>query len=175
VTPASSNGDGASREVNARDELNGAERRILDAAAWWLSMGEGNPGRDRIAIVAGYHPNTKGFVNALGSLRSAGLIDGNRITGGGAALAESPKVAPTLADVHTRLKSVLSGTQSKLFDLIAKADGRIPRLQLAEQAGKHPNTKGFVNDLGRLRSLGILDYQQGEVVGTDLMYPKGLS
>lgn len=156
-----------------REALTGPERRILDAAAWWHALGVTEPGRQRIAIVAGKHQRTKSFINACGSLRSKGLLDGDVITSAGLAVADRPSTAPSLHELHQRIRNVLNGVQQRMFDLIAQHHGRIGRAELADAMGYHERTKSFINALGRLSGLGIVTHGGGAVRGTDLMYPNG--
>lgn len=55
--------------------VSGPEQKVLDALAWWEAVGIERPERHQVAMVAGYHERTKGFLNALGALRSLKLID----------------------------------------------------------------------------------------------------
>lgn len=162
------------RQVTPAAGLTGPEQRILNSCAWWEGIGEADPGLMRIAIGAGYHPRTKGFQNSLGTLRGKGLMQGDRITDAGRQLAHAPETALTLADVHDTLRERMDGVQQRIFDTVASERGRVDRGHLAASLGYHERTKSFQNALGRLRTLGVLDYEAGDVVGTSLMYPAGV-
>ena len=55
--------------------VSGGMQKILDALAWWSSIGERQPCREAVATVAGYTASAGGFRNYLGHLRTLGLID----------------------------------------------------------------------------------------------------
>jgi hypothetical protein len=48
--------------------------------------------------------------------------------------------------------------------------------ELAEQIGVSPTSGGYFNNLGRLRTLGAVDYPQaGSVAATALLFPEHLA
>lgn len=160
--------------AEADSTLSGVEQKVLNAAAWWESVGVESPDRDQLAIASQYHPNAKSFCNALGSLRSKGYINGLSLTADGRRFAECPSSPPTLEDAHAAFVARMDGVQRRVFEAVHAASGKIARADLAAATNYHPNAKSFCNALGRLRTLGLLDYQGGNVVGTQLMYPEGL-
>ena len=80
----------------------------------------------------------------------------------------------SLEQLHAAWLGRLSGSQGRLLRvLIDHYPGAMDRTQLAEAAGQSPTSSGFANNLGALRSLGLVDYpQRGEVVATDLLFPE---
>jgi hypothetical protein len=107
-----------------------------------------------------YHPNSKGFVNALGSLRSSGYISQGfpaTITDAGRALGVDPLdtghgVEQLWLDRFGRAE------RSILSHLMSIYPSEEQRAELGRVAGfEHPNSKGYVNALGRLRGLGLVD------------------
>jgi hypothetical protein len=116
--------------------------------------------RQQLAFLAGYHPNSKGFVNALGSLRSSGYISQGfpaTITDAGRALGVDPLdtghgVEQLWLDRFGRAE------RSILSHLMSIYPSEEQRAELGRVAGfEHPNSKGYVNALGRLRGLGLVD------------------
>lgn len=152
----------------------GPQDRVLSAAAWWASVGVDRPSIDQLAAIALYHPRSKGFTNTLGALRSAGLLDGTLITDMGRGRAKVPDRAPTLDELHAAFRGRMKPVQARIFDEVRNAGGSVDRDALAAALGYHPRSKGFCNSLGSLRTLGLLDYREGAVVGTALMYPEAL-
>lgn len=62
-----------------------------------------------------------------------------------------------------------------LFQVLENHPHPIPRQELAERSNQSPTSSGYANNLGKLRSLGLIDYPRaGEVAATDLLFPKGL-
>ena len=92
------------------------------------------------------------------------------LTDAGRGPAEFPAATPTTADGHGRIRAVLGGVERAVFDALHAAGGRAPREALASGLGYHERTKSFTNALGRLRTLGVVEYEGGEVAGTGLMY-----
>lgn len=154
-------------------------QRILDAIAELEQLGARQPERALVALLAGYtNINSKGFANALGTLSSAGLVsypaNGSiALTEAGAAQAEAPEAPRTSEDVQERICSLLGGASARILQpLIEKYPKPLPRSDVAASAGySNVNSKGFANALGRLRSLGFVDYpQQGAVVATPVLF-----
>lgn len=140
-------------------ELGKAERAILAAVASYpIGLT-----REQLAFLADYHPRSKGFTNALGTLRSRGLITpgfpAEATTEGRDAAAgqvEVFDVGEQLADVWVsrfgRAEAAILRTVIELYPAPAT------REQLAAAAGyDHERSKGFTNALGRLRGLGLVD------------------
>ncbi len=155
--------------------LTGPELRVLRSSDWWSSIGVAQPSRVQLAIVAGYHERTKSFTNALGSLRSKGFMEGDRMTCEGAqALGAPSHDPPTMAAFHEMIRGQLRGVVLRVFDAVLARGGRVGRAELAEALDYHERTKSFTNALGRLRTFGLIDYEQGDIVATGLVYPEAL-
>ena len=141
-------------------------QRILNALAELRAMRVPSPSRELVAMLVGYsHMNSKGFSNALGSLRTGGYIDypgrGTiALTSSGERLARPPAVLTTPRQVQERVMALLGGASARILEpLIQKYPHAMPREDLAAEAGYgHMNSKGFANAIGRLRSLGFIDY-----------------
>ena len=150
-------------DVGATD-LPPAQQRILDQLAWACAAFR-KPVIERqvLAIVLGVHPRTKGFLNNLGALRSAGFIvypDGKGIalsmTGNRQAAKPSIAAAP-LKDLRDQVCKWLPAAQARILRLAIDAfPNAIDRDRLAELLNTHPRTKSLLNNLGRLRTLGLL-------------------
>ena len=141
-----------------------AQQNILDKLAWSCEAFR-KPAIERqvLAIVIGVHPRTKGFLNNLGSLRSAGLIDypegkGVALTAAGVDQAERPKIAGApLKDLRDQICKWLPAAQGRILRLAIDAfPNAIARDRLAELLNVHPRTKSLLNNIGRLRTLELL-------------------
>jgi hypothetical protein len=172
--------------VERRKTANGAgvdtlprHRKILDAVAWFNALGIAQPTRIQVAFMAGKSPKGGSFNNDLGALRTAGMID--YPTGGcivltdeGRAIAEFPEHAGGAEDLHRRVYDCLRVPRltSMLQELVAVYPEPLSREDLAERVGKSAAGGSFNNDLGRLRSLGVIDYpRSGQVRAEDLLFP----
>lgn len=163
----------------SREELDGPARRVLDALAELETLRASTPRRELVALLAGYrHPNSKGFTNALGALRSRGLIDYPRggelaLEEGGRALAQAPAAPASSAEIQERVVSLLGGTSERILrPLVAAYPDGLSREALCQEAGyQHTHSKGFTNALGKLRTLGFLDYPEpGYVKATEVLF-----
>jgi hypothetical protein len=158
------------RRVDPTPGGSGPQQRILDALAELEAIGATTAAREQVAFLAGYsHTNSKGFTNGLGSLRSAGEIDYPQqgqvcLTDAGRAKANTKGVP---------LIGLLEGATARVLQpLIDAYPNSLPRDALAAAANYgHMNSKGFTNALGRLRSLGFIDYPgPGQVVALPVLF-----
>ena len=115
--------------------------------------------RKQLAFLADYRPNAKGFTNALGSMRSAGLISaGFPATATEAGMAIDVGAEPPRDLVTFWLSRFGRAERAILEHLIDIYPEAAERATLAQVAGyDHPNSKGYTNALGRLRGLGLVD------------------
>ena len=164
---------GAARQprssASAGPDANGrrpVEVRILSALAELEQLGARTPARPLVAMLAGYsHLQSKGFVNALSSLRTSGAVDypsgGNvALTEHGRAQARYPAKPRTPQEVQERVIGLLGGASGRILrPLIHAYPSALSRATVAAAAGYgHLQSKGFVNAVSRLRTLGFIDY-----------------
>jgi len=149
---------------NVGDVLTGPERKILDALAWFETIGQMRPLKKAVAILAGYSPNGGGFTGPCGSLRRNGYIDydaGTRmfLTDKGHNMAAYPTSALTQAAIQNQVMTILDGPQKRILTPLLDAwPDSIAKDKLAELAGYVPGTGGFTGPIGRLHVVGIVDY-----------------
>lgn len=146
-------------------QLSGPQQRILDSLAWLASIRPLDPAdRTQLALLADASPTSSGYQNNLGSLRSAGLIEyptgGTvKLTDAGHAAAQAPARAPTTADLHATLQAKLPRPLWQILEaLIGVYPDDLDKERLADRVGASPTSSGYQNNLGRLRSLGFIDY-----------------
>ena len=159
----------------------GAGQRILDGLAELEALGVKRAPRVLAAFLAGYsHLQSKGFVNALGALRTARLVDypaGESavfLTDDGRAQANQPSAPLSTSEIQQRIMSLLGGASSKILaPLIEAYPNSLLRDEVALHAGYgHLQSKGFVNALGRMKTLGFVEYPgSGQVRASDLLFP----
>lgn len=139
-------------DVSDLDELSKAERLIL-RACYWL-QGE-TATKAKVGFYSGYSFGSGGFNNALGKLRSAGLIVGLTITEAGSRLmAGNVDAKPTGDELRDWLRPKLNKAENRVLDVLC--DGYPAMLSNEEMAigsGYSVGSGGFNNALGRLRSL----------------------
>lgn len=157
------------------------QQRILDALATFAALGLDDVARSNVAVWAKQSPKSGGFTNNLGALRSSGLVDypsSGRValTALGSSHAHGVESLSTLAQLHDAWCSYLSAPQERIVRaLLAIYPDALTRADLAEVAEQSANSGGYSNNLGALRTLGLVDYpRSGHVAATGLLFPAGL-
>jgi hypothetical protein len=141
-----------------------AQRRILNALAMLEVIGVTAPDKVQLALFAEASPKSSGYTNNLGALRSAGMIDYPAarlvsLTPDGRALADPTAAPSTVEELHAYVRSLVGASRARLLDeLIATYPEPLPKAELAERAGVSSSSSGYTNNLGSLRSLGLIDY-----------------
>jgi hypothetical protein len=163
------------------DGVSKPQQRILDALLWFERVGVAPASKDALAFLAGASSTSGGYFNNLGSLRSQGLIDypsGGMValTDPGRAMANEPDGIGTLSDLHDAVRQKIPAPMQKIFDEAIRVYPRtLSKDQLADRIGVSPTSGGYFNNLGRLRTLGLIDYPSpGLVQATPIMFPEGL-
>lgn len=163
----------------ANREVPPVSQRILDALAELEAIGVHRPQRVQVAFLAGYsNLSSKGFVNAIGALNSSGYIrypERGRVelTEGGRALATHREMPRTAEELQERVLELLKATHGRVLrPLLDAYPGPLGREELAARAGyTNLSSKGFVNAIGRLRSLGFIDYpERGQVAAQPVLF-----
>lgn len=163
-----------------RPTSGGPEQKILNALAELEQLGVRQPDRVQVAFLAGYtNIGSKGFKNAAGALRTAGHItypsDGTiALTEIGQERATYERRPSSAAEVQDRVMELLGGVHSKILKPLLDHHPRpLERTYLAERTGYgNVGSKGFKNALGRLRSLGFVEYPNaGQVRASALLFP----
>lgn len=165
----------------ARAALTGPELRILDAIAWFESIGVAQPEVSAVAFMANYAADGGAFKNPRGSLRQKGMIEyeGRNqliLTDAGRKIASRPTRPKSLAKFHEQIKAVLPGPEQKILTLLlARYPNALPNPSLAQAAGYAETGGAFKNPRGRLKTLGLIEYtRDGGVRARDILFPKGL-
>lgn len=170
------------REISPNDmgpSVSPVSQKILDGLAELEMMGAQEPAREMVAFIAGYtNLTSKGLVNALGALRTAGLID--YPAQGRIALSEAGRRQAAAAGPYTdpielqrRIVRMLGGASERILrPLLDAYPADLGREELAAAAGyTNLTSKGLVNALGRLRTLGFVDYPtQGRVAANPVLF-----
>lgn len=142
----------------AKNGLPKAERLILTVLAQ-------HQGKARsvvqVAIQAGYAVTGGGFNNALGALRSQGLIEGDkagiRITEDGIAAAGHVLPLPTGQDLIAHWQKELPKAECLILGALQDVyPGALSKQALAEKTGYQASGGGFNNALSKLRTLSLI-------------------
>jgi hypothetical protein len=167
-------------ELSPEDgELTNPEKRILDAIAWMEAIGIETPEQPAVAFLAGYRFGGGAYNNPRGRLRSKGFVEyvGGRIrlTDEGRGLVEPPDVSPTTTGLHAAVLARLPSPEQRVLQpLLDCWPEPMSNEELADAASYTPNTGGYNNPRGRLRSLGLVEYPApGQVRANDLLFPEG--
>lgn len=162
--------DPSKQLVNAAqaEDISPSRQAMLDKIAWGCAFfHETSVERQVLAFLLGKHPRTKSVLNDLGGLRTGGFIDylpGNRValTELGSRTARDAG-EPTGEALLIGVKSVLSKRQADILDILLEA-GTVDRQGLADNFDLHVRTKSFLNDLGRMKTLGLIVYGPDQTV-----------
>ena len=165
------------RPVAAAGSSNGDERgltpaqqRILDALAFVRGIGVDPVDKTQLALMAQVPPTSGGYKNNLGSLRSAGYLayptPGTvTLTSQGAAVADAATAPQTTEELHRAIRAKLPPAKWRIVDaLITRYPQAIEKGELARLCGVPDTSGGYKNNLGSLRSLGLVDYPQPGLV-----------
>lgn len=168
-------------ETVATTRADGPRQRILDAAAWWSSIGVETPTRNQVGFVARIKPTGGHFANTIGPLITGGLLAGSNgtvaLTAAGAKRANWPTSAPTLDAYHDRIRAVLAtGAQRRIFDaIVASCGSDISAAEIGRSTGISAEGGHFANSIGPLSTLGLIERRGGVVHPTDLLFPPSLA
>lgn len=177
--------DRAEQRPTARPDsdarITGPQQRILDALASFAALGVHDVARGNVAVFADASATSSAFANNLGALRTAGYVDypaGGRVclTEAGRALASASTPIGSVSELHAAWCAKLSGPQGRILRaLVAAYPDPVDRERLAELAEASATSSAYANNLGALRSLGLVDYpSRGTVVATNLLFPDGV-
>lgn len=167
-------------DLGAGRTLSGPEQKILDTLRSFEALGLSSMKRPNLAALVGYAASTKSYVNALSSLRTAGLIDYDtgsvRLSEAGRVHAAPVSTPPSRQALIDAWMKMLSGpAQTMLRFLLSRHPDKVERWELASVCNYAESTKSFVNGLSRMRSLGLIDYGPNKTVFvTELLFPEGL-
>ncbi len=161
------------------------QQEILDAIAWYESIGNLRPSGIQVGAVALIDATGGHFSNTVGPLASAGLIErgGGKIwlTDAGRTVANVPEDIGSLDDYHQVLRKRVrkaksaSGRTVDVLDCIIKYGGsEVSTQTIGEEVGIDHTGGHFSNTVGPLSTLGLIERSQGRVRPTEVLFPPGL-
>lgn len=158
-------------------KISSSQQRILNSLAWLETVGLSPVVKKQVALMAGQSPTSGGFFNNLGSLRSAGLIDypapgSVSLTDSGRNAARYDDTPESSEELQQQVCAMVSTSQATILkELISAYPEAIAKSDLAERVGQSPTSGGYFNNLGRLRSLGMIDYpQSGYAIASNVLF-----
>ena len=165
---------------NARSQLNSAQKRIVDALAWWHSIGVDQPSMQQVGYMAKINPAGGHFSNTVGPLSTQGIIERNNgvmtLTDVGRGYAEWPECAGSLREYQNGIISVIKKKRSAdmLREIIKAGNRKQTTEQIGKATGIDPAGGHFSNTIGPLSTMGLIQRSGGTVTPTELLFPRGL-
>lgn len=160
-------------------KMPGPQQRILDAWAWWNSIGENCPTRVQIAVVGSFRSAAgSNFRNPLYKLHADGHLrypssDTVTLTQSGLELANHPAIPASSGELHHKIFDVLKAPEQRIMaPLLNSYPHALPREQLAK-SGKFASagSSNFRNPLYKLHSLGLIEYhEQSSVSARSILF-----
>jgi hypothetical protein len=157
LAPAAPRRDPAPPITTDGIQLGRAERALLTALAQFPD----GLTKQRLSFVAGYSVTSSSFSNALGALRSAGLVEKTgspiRATSAGLDLLPDVPPAPTRDERLAFWVGRLGKAERTFLEVLAAAyPDSLTKEELSERTGYSATSSSFSNALGRLRSLELV-------------------
>ncbi len=159
------------------EQIAPAKQRILNGLAFLEGIGVPVADKTQLALIVGASPTSGGYFNNLGSLRSDGLIEypaggSVALTDAGRAIASTEGVPSTTSELHSVIRQKLPPAKWRILEaLIDIYPDSITKSELAESIGVSATSGGYFNNLGSLRSLGLIDYpQSGQVAALSVLF-----
>jgi hypothetical protein len=157
-------------DASSNGDLSSSQLRLLAALAEAEAIGRPQIKRSFLAALAGVSSSSGNFRNNLGRLRSLSLIDYPQsevvaMTASGREKAPAVDPPASAGEMLERCKALSSSSQAAILDALAKSfPEAMEREELASAAGVSGISGNFRNNLGSLRTAGMIDYpSQGQV------------
>lgn len=167
----------ATNSGNGDGSVPPARQKILNALAFFEGIGVPSVDKTQLALMVGVSPTSGGYFNNLGGLRSLGMIEypsGGTValTPDGRARASTDGVPATTDELHDAIRAKLPPAKWKIVEELIRVYPRdISKDDLAGKIGVSSTSGGYFNNLGSLRSLGLLDYPRpGFVVAQPVLF-----
>ena len=146
------------------EELTPQRKKILIALAEFDALGQQNVPRTWVAALAGVKHRSSSFDNNLGRLRTLSLIlygPGKTIELTEQGKSATPAVGPPVSngEMLQRCLRILTPIQGQFLQILYQAHPDfVSREALAEQAKVSSTSSSFDNNLGAMRSAGMIEY-----------------
>lgn len=165
--------------TSTAEGVSGPQQRILNALAALENIGVQAPVKVQLALFAEASPKSSSFTNNLGHLNNhLGLISYPKpgrveLTDAGRVIADAGVALSTADELHTYVYGLVGAPKTRLLEhLIGRYPDALSKAELAELAGASASSSSFTNNLGALRSLGLIDYPEpGFVTALEVLFP----
>lgn len=154
-----------------------SQRKILAALATFEAIGRFGVSKKWIAALAGASHTSSTYGNNLGALRTAGLIEYPQpgavgLTVAGRALAPAVDVPSTSDEMLQRCKQIVTAPQAAILEELHRAyPDSLDKSVIAERVSASATSSSYGNNLGALRSAGMIDYPApGKVKAADWLF-----
>lgn len=167
--------------IDPDHKITPAQTRILQALADFKMIGRDSISRTWVAARAGASHRSSAFANNLGFLRGKSLIAyvGSgvgvggviQITEAGMAYVEIKAAPMTQSDMIDSCMKLLTPAQARILKAVYELHPEgLSRQDLAVVAGASAASSAFANNLGALRSAGMIEYADGGVKCADWIF-----
>lgn len=151
------------------DGLSRSQMKIISAAAEFHAVGIADVSKKWLAARAGASHKSSAYGNNLGALRSRGLLDYRNgqvyLTPAGMETAGPQKQVLDQEEMAASCKQLLTSSQQAIFDALYSVYPKgMSREDLAAAAGASPTSSAYGNNLGAMRSAGMIDYGPDKTV-----------
>jgi hypothetical protein len=157
--------------------MNGPQQRMVNALAWAESVGITQMDKTQLALFSDQSPKSSAFSNNLGALRTSGWVAYPSkglvtFTDEGRKVAQVGDGPTTDTELHSMLFNKLPKPQVAMLQvLIQSYPNAVSKEEISEITGASLTSSAFSNNLGRLRSLKLIDYPaQGMVVALPVLF-----
>ena len=155
--------------VKIDGDWSGPQLECIRAFAWFKAIGIHEPTKEQICFRCGWRSTSGHINNVLGSLRSAGMIDGYRLVGD----VPAPEIG-TLDEYHGQIRRTLDGPQSLVFNLLLANHPKVMDKESVCDALGWSATSGHINNVvGALRSFGVVEKRGWSL--SPMVFPEGLT
>ena len=171
--------------LNGDFKLSRKQQEILNALAWYESIGIPEPTTLQVGAIALIDASGGHFSNVTGPLSSNGLIVRApgviALTDLGRQHASVPEQVATLADYHDVLRNRVRKVKSaggKTIDIlnvvISRGGAPVTTEEIGQEAQIDHTGGHFSNMIGPLSTVGLIKRNRGVVEPTDVLFPPGL-
>lgn len=167
----------ASPDAAAAGGITGAQQKVLDALAWFASVGVEEVSRVAVAGLAGIRPTSGNYSVNLRVLKDRQLIAYPKpgtlhLTDRGAAWTAPPAVALTPDDLHAAIFGKLPAAKVAILrTLIGCYPRAMTREELARTVGVSQTSGSYSVNVGDLRDYGFVTYPSpGQVMAAPLLF-----
>lgn len=161
-------------------KIGGPEMRVLNAIAWFTSIGVEEPEQTAVAFLAGYSINSSSYGVPRSRLNAAGLVeyrgDQIKLTAAGRKAAHWPTSALTNGQLHRAIFDKIGGPEKRLLEPLIQAWPRdMSADDLAKKSGYSLTSSSFGVPRSRLKSFGLIEYSAaGRIRARDLLFPQAV-